>query len=103
MQTPQKPAPKSLATVRNYGELMSVLRTRCDELGITREAMDYTAGLQSGYAAKLLSPNPIKAVGPTSLGPLLGVLRLKLIVVEDESIPALPPQRRKRGEARYRF
>jgi hypothetical protein len=66
--------PRQLATVRDYAQLHTALRLRADELKTTREAIDDLAGLQNGYAAKLLAPVPIKSLGRESLGPMLAVL-----------------------------
>jgi hypothetical protein len=44
------------------------------------------AGLPLRYTMKLLAPIPIKALGPTSMGPLLGALGLKLVVMEDTEV-----------------
>jgi hypothetical protein len=78
-----EPPARQIAIVRSYGDLHKALRLRADELGTTREAIDELTGLQNGYAAKLLAPVPIKSLGPQSLGPMLAVLGLKLLVVED--------------------
>jgi hypothetical protein len=55
--------------------------------------------LQSGYSAKLLSPTPIKNLGPMSLGAVLGVLGLAIVVIEDQGAPQLPKRRRKPAPA----
>jgi hypothetical protein len=48
-----------LAMVSNYCDLIVALRARCEELRISREALDHISGLQSGYAGKLLAmPRP---------------------------------------------
>jgi hypothetical protein len=76
------------------------LRARSDELEITREITDDAAHLPSGYAGKLLSRTPIKNLGPSSLGALLGVLGLALVVVEDARPVALPKRKyRRAGQA----
>lgn len=77
--------PRQLATVNEYTELMAALRARATELNVSRETLDAVSGLQAGYCAKLLAPVPIRAIGPSSLGPLLQALGLALIVVEDLS------------------
>lgn len=76
-------APRHIATVSNYDELIAALRARADELGVTRETLDAVSGMQTGYCSKLLAPVPIRALGPTSLGPMLGALGLAILVVED--------------------
>jgi hypothetical protein len=74
---------RRLAVVRSYDELHAVMRARVEELQVTRESIDNVTGLQSGYAGKLLAPIPIKSLGRTSMGPMLEVLGLALVVVED--------------------
>lgn len=76
-----------IAEARDYHQLWAVLRTRADALGISRENIDAEAGLPAGYAGTLLAPAQVKKMGLSSLGPLLGILRLKLIVAEDEQLP----------------
>jgi hypothetical protein len=75
--------PRVLAEVRSYSELHAALRARSDALSISRQTLDDLTGLQDGYCAKLLAPTQIKNLGPQSLGPLLCVLGVKLIMVED--------------------
>jgi hypothetical protein len=72
-----------IAVVRDYGELIAALRARVVELGSAGETIDDVAGLPLRYTMKLLAPIPVKALGRTSMGPLLGALGLKLVVVED--------------------
>lgn len=72
-----------LAEVHDYDQLMGAFRARVAELDVPGEAIDAIAGLPLKYTMKLLAPKPVKAVGRTSLGPLLGTLGLKLLVVED--------------------
>lgn len=75
--------PRQIAVVRSYDELIAALRARASELAISRETIDAVSGLQSGYSGKLLAAVPIKGLGKTSLGPMLGALGLSLVVVED--------------------
>ena len=77
-----------LAEATDYASLLDAFRARAAELGITRLENDQIGGLTSGHASKLLAPTPIKNVGSVSLGPLLGALALKLVVVEDEAMLA---------------
>jgi hypothetical protein len=75
---------RHLAIVHSYSELIAALRARVVELGTTGETVDEVSGLPARYTAKLLAlPVPVKALGPVSMGPLLGTLGLKLIVAED--------------------
>ena len=57
-------APRVVATASHYHELLQTIRDRVVELEITHETLDAVAGLQSGYASKLLSNPPIKRMGP---------------------------------------
>lgn len=75
-------APKALTTVREYADLVEALRARRDALQITHETIDDIAGLSSGYAGKLLCNPPLRRLA-SMLGPMLGALGLKLLVVED--------------------
>lgn len=86
-------APKTLATVREYVDLVEALRARRDALQITHETIDAVSGLAAGYTGKLLAPptGPTDAMrpskrhlGPLSFGPMLAALGLKLLVVEDK-------------------
>jgi len=74
---------RRLATVRTYDDLIAALRSRVDELQITREGLDFISGLQSGYSAKLLSKNPIRCLGRVSFGAVLQSLGLAIVLVED--------------------
>lgn len=71
------------APIRSMPELVAALRARRDELQLTHETIDAVAGLQNGYASKLLAPNPIKNLGWMSLGSVLGALGIAIVVVED--------------------
>jgi hypothetical protein len=68
---------------RNYVQFMEALRDRCADLDVAYETVDVMAGLPARYLAKVLAPVPIKALGPVSLGPMLGAMGLKVLVVED--------------------
>jgi hypothetical protein len=76
------------------------LRSRAHErrVAITGAAIDETAGLPRYYIAKLLAVHPVKRIGAISLGPVLSVLGVRLLLVEDEqslqTYAARIPQRR---------
>jgi len=53
-------------------------------LQISREALDEIAGLQSGYAAKLLAPKPSRKLGDMSMACMLPALGAKRVLVEDD-------------------
>jgi hypothetical protein len=72
------------APIRSMPELVAALRARRDELQLTHETIDAIAGWPSGYAGKLLAPEPIKNLGWSSLGLALNTFGIALVVVEDE-------------------
>lgn len=90
-----------IATVRDYDQLVAALRARVAEFGVSAEVIDDTAGLPVRYTSKLLAPIPIKGIGRVSLGPMLGALGLKLIVVEDTEALARVQARLKRKADQY--
>lgn len=93
----------SLAEISNYSDLHAALRKRADDMQVSRETLDHLCGLPAGYAGKLLAPNPLKLVGPTSLGTLLEVMGCKLLLVEDpEAQKRLRHRLKKRAEHQVR-
>jgi hypothetical protein len=96
--------PRVLAEVHDYAGLHGALRARSDELAVSRAELDSLSGLQSGYCGKLLAPVPIKRIGYQSLGPLLTVLGVKLIMVEDsDALRRIGPRLKKRNDASVRY
>jgi hypothetical protein len=77
------PDAKPLAIIHGYDDLVAAIRARVAELGVTQATIDDVAGLQSGYAGKLLGPRRIKKLGIVSLGCVLGSLGMKLVAFED--------------------
>lgn len=77
-----------LATIRDYQQLLDALRARIDQLGITLDQVDEIGGLPSRYASKILArvKIPQRKIGMQSLGPILGVLGLKLLAVQDDEM-----------------
>jgi hypothetical protein len=75
-------APRELATVQQYGELVEALRRRCAELDIPFSVVDDIAGLPDRYLSKILSPNPIKGIGRISWC-VFEALGLRLVLIED--------------------
>lgn len=90
-----------IATVRDYDGLVAALRARVAELNIAGETVDRIAGLPDRYTSKLFAPIPIKGMGRVSLGPMLGALGLKIIVVEDAEAMAKVAARLQRKEEQY--
>jgi hypothetical protein len=88
--------PRQIAVVTSqggYAAFMLAFRKRADDLGLTRETIDAISGLQSGYASKLLAPVPIRAIGPETLGPLLGSLAMRIVLeIDEEMLAQLKPR-----------
>ena len=72
-----------LATVNDYPGMLAALRARAEELRISRETIDQVAGLPSGYSGKILGIKQVRRLNLISLGPVLGALGIKLVIVED--------------------
>jgi hypothetical protein len=72
-----------LGEASSYDEMIVIFRNRADELDLTRNEIDRLSGLCDGYASKTLCRPPMKNLGHISLGPTIGTLAVKLIVVED--------------------
>jgi hypothetical protein len=70
--------------VGSYGDLVSTLRARLEEVGAPLEAIDHVAGLAPAYTSKLVSRRRMKIIGKVSLGLLLETLGLKLAVLVDD-------------------
>jgi hypothetical protein len=73
-----------LGEIWSYEDLHRIMRERAHELKLSRNAIDAISGLQPGYAAKLLSPRPIKKLGALSISLVLPVLGIKLVVMLDQ-------------------
>jgi hypothetical protein len=86
--------------IRSYADLLVTLRARRDELRVSHETIDEVAGLQPGYASKLLAPNPTRRLGYLSLGLMLGGLGLRMTIGEDAEALA---RIRRRLEVRKRW
>jgi hypothetical protein len=75
-----------IAEFCDYEGLIEALRLRARELkiAISDDGNLALMGLPSNYLSKLLRSKPVKRLGPTSMGPVLGGFAVKLIMVEDE-------------------
>jgi hypothetical protein len=103
LAAPAQTPGRVLAVVSDYSQLIDALRSRTDELAVSRKTLDDLTGLQNGYCAKLLMPVPMKRFGPQSLGPLLTVLGAKLMLVEDlEGLRKISSRLEKRDERAVR-
>jgi hypothetical protein len=69
------------ATVRNYSDLIRLLCARRDELNLCHETLDALAGLQNGYASKILTPHHLRKLGPVSWS-LVEALGLAVTIAE---------------------
>lgn len=84
-----KPAPVAIrepatpAEIFSYDDLLHALRQRADELEISRETISALAGVQEGYAQKVLSLNKTRRIGMETFGAFLDALPVKLVLVED--------------------
>jgi hypothetical protein len=90
-----------------YTGLLAALQARAAErkIGLSGAAAAQVAGLPVGYLQKILSPIPksrknVRRLGVASLGPTLGALGVKLLVVEDLEAVArfserIPPRQEK--------
>ena len=70
--------------ITSYDGLVDMLRERADELGATREQIDYVGGLQQGYCGKLLGPRHVRTLGRVSFGCILQALGIRLVAIPDE-------------------
>jgi hypothetical protein len=89
-RNPKKPAPALVSEpatpreVKDYDDLIELLRARANELKISRETVDYVGGLPDRLSSKVLSLNHIRRIGMDSLGSFLDALCIKLIAVPDD-------------------
>ena len=73
-----------IAEIADYPALIRALRERAQALHIAigGASVAEVAGLPAAYLAKLLRPNSDRRLGMISLGPVLGVMGVKLLMVE---------------------
>jgi hypothetical protein len=72
-----------ITVITDYDGLLAALRQRAIELNASLESIDEVAGLPTRYTTKLLGG--VRGLGRVSLGPLLGALALKLVVMPDDA------------------
>ena len=80
--------PKIVGQFSDYNELITSLRARAAELNLSGETIDTVSGLASHYASKLLGPSQTRTLGAISLGPFLGALAVRGVLVEDAAAVA---------------
>lgn len=83
-----------LGEASSYDDLIVICRDRADELGLTRMEIDRLGGLADGHAGKLLCLSTLKKLGHVSLGPMMGTLALRFVVVADDEQAAKILERR---------
>jgi hypothetical protein len=71
--------------ITDMAGLVEALRRRKEELNLSNATIDAIAGMQDGYASKLLAPKPVRHIGYRSLGDLMGALGVGLVLVEDSA------------------
>jgi hypothetical protein len=76
----------------DYRTLVETCRERAEEMGISRSEIDRLGGLPAGYAGKLLGKEGAggrkKKMWPIALESMLGVLGLKILLIEDDAATA---------------
>jgi len=72
-----------LAEITDYAQLVEALRARVDAQHIVISRIDDVTGLSDGRTRQLLDPRGRKKFDDLTLGPVLGALGVKLILVED--------------------
>jgi hypothetical protein len=77
--------PKVIGEFVDYDGLLSVLRQRAADLNLSGEQVDLLSGLPSRYTQKLIGTHPIRRLGAISLGPFLGALAVRCLIVEDRA------------------
>ena len=75
-------------TVTDAEGLIEAFRARKDALELSNATIDELGGLCAGHADKVLGPSRTKGLSVMTLEVLLGVLALKLVVVEDPEAAA---------------
>jgi hypothetical protein len=81
--------------IGDYRGLVETCRARAEELEISRLEIDRLSGLPAGYSGKLLGKDGVvgpgrkhKKMWPVALESMLGVLGLKILLIEDEAATA---------------
>jgi hypothetical protein len=88
---------QELARISTYGDLIAVLRRRCDQFDISYSNLDEIAGISAGLSGQFLSPHSARVMGCRSLMAILGALGIVLVAQEDpEALARVLPKMRKR-------
>jgi hypothetical protein len=97
--------PRIIGEFTDHAGLLAILRRRRDELNVTGEVIDDVGGFPVRYCQKIIGINPVRGITALTMGPLLAVLGLKCLVLEDpEALARLRPRLPKRRDdcVRYR-
>lgn len=76
---------RTIAVARHYAELVAACRKRVAELDITHAELDHLAGLQDGYASKLLCEPPMKRMGPLTMFLVFEALGMQVAFQDDSA------------------
>jgi hypothetical protein len=84
-QLPAQITDRVVGSFNDYDGMIHAMRARAQErrIAITSPDVAEMANLPDFYIAKLLSVHPVRRVGMISLGPILSVLGVRLLMVED--------------------
>lgn len=93
----QQTAPRVIGEFVDHDGLWQALRLRREELELSGESLDEIAGLTARHSLKILGCNPCRGITRITLGPLLGALALKCVLIED---PLAMRRMRKRWQKR---
>ena len=77
--------PRVIGEFSDYDQMIGALRQRAADLNLSGEIIDHVSGLPTRYAQKLLGPHQVRRLGATSLGPFLGALAVRCLIVEDKA------------------
>jgi hypothetical protein len=92
------------AEAGEYSQLHAALRSRAEQLNVSRSTLDDESGLADGYFSKCLQPAGFKGViTKAALEPVLKALRLKIIVVDDQETAAARGELPQRDASRVRL
>lgn len=71
-----------MSTIRGYHQLLAVIRTRKESLGMSDKDLEHIAELTAGHWSKIAAGT--KSLGPLSLGRILRALSLELVAQENK-------------------
>jgi hypothetical protein len=77
-------APRIIADVSSYEQMLAALRARVTELQVNGERFDEYAGLPRGYLSKLVGAKPTRRIGMCSWEAVLAGLGLRCLFIVDE-------------------